>query len=103
MRFLPIDGVKGDPKQYWHRIVKRVELKLHPTFRKPHERNLEFKPGEDEASFKTVAWGWFEIPITIYFQPALKIKPVTFEHTLNFSGAGKWRNVESQISVKKFA
>ena len=56
----------------------------------------------NHCSITYVGWGYFEVPMTIYFRKGTGIKePVTINHMLSFDGNGKWRDVTIKINAKK--
>lgn len=94
IRLLPIEGIPGEPKDYSHKLIDRVTLRLHETFAQPLVRPLNFNKKDCEHSLKMVAYGWFDLPITVHFKEGLGMRPVSFDHRLHFRDTGRWRNVE---------
>jgi len=73
-----------------HRYVQKVRFELHPTF-KPSVIEMTKQPFE----IKRIGWGYFTIPITIYWQEWLKMPPTTINHTLCFDENGQTRHFTS--------
>ena len=72
-------------------------MELHETFRK--NKITIKKPNHEKATYrvKRYGWGYFDIPIKIYWKKWLKRKPDELEHTLHFEGP-----VEKKCFVAKF-
>jgi hypothetical protein len=66
------------------KLVRKVVYGLHPTF---GATEIEVKEAPFELS--RVGWGSFEIPIKIYFQSWMKLKPLELTHELSFNGEGE--------------
>ena len=45
-----------------------------------------------------MAWGYFNIPITITFFDYMKKDPITVDHLLSFTGEGKFKTYKFQMS-----
>ena len=81
-------------------LISKVKFELHETYRDPirfvkEEKNKEF-------ALSTTAWGTFDVPMTIFWNPKTGIKdPVTVDHYLSFDQPGKWKTIEISLSMKK--
>ena len=67
-----------------NKYISKVKFGLHPSF---GATEVEVKSSPFEL--KKIGWGYFTIPITIYFHKELKIPSVTVEHELCFDGEGQ--------------
>ena len=45
-----------------------------------------------------MAWGWFDVPMTITFFGSVKKEPITIDHELSFNGNGKYNVYKLQMS-----
>lgn len=81
-------------------MISKVKFELHETYRDPiryvkEEKNKEFV-------LSTNAYGTFDIPMTIFWNPKTGIKdPVSVDHYLCFDQPGKWKTIEISLSMKK--
>lgn len=83
-----------------HKIIEKVKMELHPTFANP-TRWIEVKQNEP-MEIETVAWGSFDINITIYWHSDTgKEDPFTLNHSLLFREGGKSRRVKFQFDKNK--
>merc|ERR1712226_979627 len=74
-------------KKFTKNFIEKVEYKLHETF-KPNNIICDKYPFE----ISRIGWGYFDIPIKIYFKAWTGIKPMKLSHLLRFSNGGKFEN-----------
>ena len=42
-------------------------------------------------------WGYFDLPICVYFKKETGLKPFKIEHLLEFEEPGSWKNFKFQL------
>jgi len=88
----------ADPKlkELTHKLIDRVKFKLHRSFPNP-VRVVKSHPGQGiELSSK--GWGYFDVPMTIYWNEGTGMKVAHCEHELCFEGKGKWRTITMMMN-----
>ena len=78
------------------RFVEKVKFELCEGFNPPI-RIVKSQPGK-RVEISTKGWGYFDLPMTIYFKKSLGLEPVTIEHELCFDGDGKWEKYRFEVS-----
>ena len=75
---------------------------MHYTFANPN-RYVKSKPGKNSIELESWGWGYFNIPMTIYWQKGTGMKQSTFEtdHMLYFGGTGASRTVTIMMNRDK--
>ena len=76
-------------------FINRVKWELHETYKNPIRETAAVNGKQFE--FKARAWGWFDVPITIYWHSKTGLKATTVNHTLYFNPAGKQKVYEFEI------
>ncbi len=86
----------GETTHYWkiyirlaseketRKYINYIELELHPTF--PGNKTIKVKKYPFE--FKSWGWGYFNLPIKIYFNTIINSEPIVIDHMLSFDGNG---------------
>ena len=79
-------------------LIEKVRFGLHPSFGVDYQ-DIKTTNEKDEYAMTFKGWGCFNIPITIYFRRTTGLNPRTmsFDHMLNFDGAGKWKTISIMI------
>ena len=81
-------------------LVEKVKFQLHETFR-PNVRIEKLKKGKEQIEITYSGWGYFDLPVTIYFKKETGLEPMSVEFELNFDDNGAWRDYKTRISRKK--
>ena len=74
---------------------------MHPTFNCEYRIGVS-RPGQ-QIDIMSVGWGFFNIPMTIFFTKSLKKEEITIDHMLSFDGNGKSRVVNILMNKKRVA
>mmetsp|Transcript_4155 Transcript_4155/g.7037 ORF Transcript_4155/g.7037 Transcript_4155/m.7037 type:complete len:81 (+) Transcript_4155:532-774(+) len=78
------DSAKHGP--IFHKLVDRVRFELHESS-VVKERVLKSSPKDKSLQICYAGWGYFNIPVTVYFKPETGIvEPITISHPLWFDG-----------------
>ena len=85
------------------RLVSHVTFRLHETYKGNKLIKVDVRPGWSEVNLTKLAWGYFDLPITVHFHKHLGIEPLVVDHELSFQGAGKWSQKSKTIDGKKVA
>lgn len=90
-----------DPKlqHLTHKLIDQVQFKLHYTFKNPN-RIVKSLPGR-HIEFESWGWGYFDIPITIFWNKGTGMKNAHIEHELCFEGTGKSKTVTMMMNRDK--
>ena len=77
-------------------FISKVKWELHESFRVP----IRTKEAVDGENFEcgSTGWGYFDIPITIYFTKETGLAPLSVYHSLSFDNGGEWQDFEFDIS-----
>ena len=77
------------------KYISKVEFELHPTF---SDRIITVK--RLPFSLKRVGWGFFNIPIKIFFnRKFVDSNPIELNHLLNFSGCGSTKYTKLKLKI----
>ena len=79
-------------------FISKVRFELHETFKNP-VRETKAKNG-CHFELSSVGWGYFDIPITIFWTEETGLKPLSVNHELCFDGKGEWKEYSFDISEK---
>lgn len=80
-----------------HKIIKKVVFEMHPSFKKDEEVRYHYP-----YKFACKVWGYFDIPITVYFQDWVGVESIDLSHELCISGEGEKKVYVFEIPKKRF-
>ena len=82
--------------QNCHKFIEKVHFGMHPTF--GQEYVVGTVSPSKPVSISRIGWGYFNIPITIFWTEPTKLQNITIDHMLCFEGTGKARVVKFQMN-----
>ena len=85
--------VNEDSQKY----IKYVEFELHPTY----AGDKIIKKCKAPFEIERLAWGYFNLPITIYFTDLIESDPIVINHMLYFQTNGKNENQIVKVKLKQ--
>ena len=84
-----------------YKMVSKVQFELHETFRNP-KRVVSSKEGA-KFQLSMIGWGTFSIPVTVHWNPDLKMPQQTLAvvHNLSFQRADTYKRVTVRFKTSK--
>jgi len=93
--FLKIEDDKYD--RILRKYVDHVDFELHSTYAGNKIITKNIPPFEIERT----AWGYFNLPIKIYFKDLIDSEPIVIDHMLCFDNNGITNNKIIKVKLKK--
>lgn len=82
-------------------LVSHCTFELHETYKDADKvKRVDVKKGFNEVHYGRTAWGYFDLPIIVYFKKETGIEPFRVEPELSFDGNGDWKTYKIPIKVK---
>ena len=89
-----------DAKDMSSKFIDKVVFELHPTFKNPI-KTIKASDGK-RFEYTTTGWGFFDIPISIYWKDGLvEGNRTDIQHTLCFEGDGKWQTITFKVDKNR--
>ena len=82
-------------KRLTFRFIDKVKFGFHESFGFDHK--LVKSTFGKRVQWQQIGWGYFDMPITVYFKKETGLKPLEIEHELCFDGNGLWKKYKVKI------